>query len=127
MVCIFGFGLHDWFCPCELVDKQHSDLEDVLCSDCKEVFWTEYLEFLKDEKINWDGDFEDFLYVHIESRLNVLDMQMEDLHDCNLTDWEYENVFLKFYRMYGRFMDRETERIEGKVASEKTYPENIIN
>ena len=129
MPCIFGFGFHDWFCPCQLVNAKMSDLDELLCSKCKSKFRSEYKTFLSDEKVksNWDGNLEDFLYVHIESRLSVTEMSLDDIYECGLSENQCDEVSKKFYTMYNNFMDSEERRFEAKVASGEIPPEDLIN
>lgn len=114
MPCIFGFGLfHNWFCPCGLLNVKTSDLNTLVCSRCESKFRSEYKSFMNDEefKSNWDGDFEDFLSIHVEERLKNIAMMYPDSCEYHLTSKEYDRVSKKFKTMYDNFIDREEVKV----------------
>jgi hypothetical protein len=44
MPCIFGFGFHEEFCPCDLVNEG-SDLDQLVCDQCNVLLRLEYDRF----------------------------------------------------------------------------------
>ena len=73
MLCIFGFGFHDWFSPKDLTHVKKSDLLRKLpvCDHCKNKLKNEYVDLKSQTKV-LKYTFDDFINFHIESRLYYL-------------------------------------------------------
>jgi hypothetical protein len=124
--CIFGFNFHDWFCPCELLYIRPSELGRLICSDCKYQLENDYEIFLNDRKEDWNGDFEDFLAVHIDERFKNLRMIYPESCKHNLTIKQLEVVEMKLGRMYDNFIASEDRRLEVKIQSEEISIEDLV-
>jgi len=126
MPCIFGFGFHEKFCPCELVNKS-SDLGQLVCDQCNFLLQLEYGRFTSSpNQKDWDGDFQDFVGVFIEDRLKILEYRFHENDECDLSDREYELADEKFQRMSDMYFENEEKRFEARVESGEITLENEV-
>ncbi len=87
-ICIFGFGFHDSLCTCNLVEVDFSELSKLVCSKCETKLRSEYNSLLADERIKQDrdGNFGDFLTIHINERLQNLAINFNNCEHTQLMD-----------------------------------------
>ena len=103
--------------PCEL--------RKLICSDCKYQLKTDYETILNDKKEIWNGDFEDFLAVHIDERLKNLRLMYPELCKSKLNIKQNEIVDKKLCIMYDNFISSEDARIEAKIESGEISIEDL--
>lgn len=118
MPCIFSFGIHKEFFPCDLVNKKES-LDELICNKCDVIMKLEYERFAKKQD-RWDGDYLDFLHVFIEDRLKILEtrfLEHEEFCDCGIGDEKYDLAKEKFQEMCDSYFDQEESRLEAKIDS----------
>jgi hypothetical protein len=93
MGCIFGFGYHDTFCPCELVTIKDPDVVDIVCDFCERKLRCAY------RKERSCDTFEDYLLCRIDEELhNILN---NFPHTCGygLTKEEYDTVSINLNKI----------------------------
>ena len=108
--CLFGFGFHKWFCTSDLLDI-NPVLVNPICSKCESKFRSEYKTFLDTEK-EWEGNFDDFLLVHIGERLKVIAtrfnqckvMQLKDAEDHSKLGVYYEKAMNNLLDLFDRLL-----------------------
>ena len=99
MVCIFGLGSHDPFCPCELVTVKDPDVADIVCCDCErrlrcayqkdhdgcETF-EEYMMCRIDAELHyiWDNFPRTCGYGLTEEEFDIVDANLEKICDANM-------------------------------------------
>lgn len=104
-ICIFGFDFHTWFCICDLVNVNPNYELTLICDKCSGKFREAYESFLSShESIGWDGEFEDYLSIFIEEKMDYI--RNLPLHEfgCNLAKQELGNCKQKFKIIYDRYM-----------------------
>ncbi len=97
MLCIFGFGFHDWFSPRDLTHVKNSDLlrKFPVCDHCEHKFQIEYRDLKSQIKV-LKYTFDDFLNFHVETRLYYLKCIWDNL---DITEKQRD----KFYILYDGF------------------------
>ena len=124
MACIFNFGIHKEFFPCDLANKNER-IDEAICYECDEIMRFEYHSFTSNQnQAKWDGDYLDFLHVFIEDRLKILEYRFskhDEFCDCELTDKEYEIAGERFQEMCDNYFEREEKRFEAKLTLDKLH------
>ena len=105
MPCIFGFGFHASFCPCDLLMTDESHLLDVVCPNCKRRLRCQYNAVLNDKEVNvvWE-DFNDFVYSRVNEQLHEICASYPQSCAYGLTDTESKTVGDKFEKVCDQFM-----------------------
>jgi hypothetical protein len=80
---------------------------------------------LNDKKEIWNGDFEDFLAVHIEERLKKIRLMYPELCKFKLNIKQNEVVDRKLGILYDNFITSEDARIETKIESGEISLDNL--
>jgi hypothetical protein len=105
MPCIFGFGFHIGFCPCDLLMTDELHLLDVVCPNCKRRLRCEYNAILNDKEVigGWD-DFDDFVYSRLNRQLHEICVSYPQSCAYGLTKTESKTVGEKFGKVCDQFM-----------------------